>query len=72
MAQLGQFALALAFTVAVYAIAASLYGIRIKNDRLIASGRNAGIGVFASLTGRHPVAGIPFSCKRFLDRIHPG
>ena len=50
MAQLGQFALALAFTVAVYAIAASLYGIRIKNDRLIASGRNAGIGVFASLT----------------------
>ncbi len=50
MAQLGQFALALAFTVAVYAIAASLYGIRIKNDRIIASGRNAGIGVFVSLS----------------------
>ena len=50
MAQFGQFSLVLAFVLAIYSIAASLVGIRLKNDRLIASGRNAGIGVFASLS----------------------
>ena len=50
MAQFGQFSLVLAFVLAIYSIAASLLGIRLKNDRLIASGRNAGIGVFASLS----------------------
>jgi cytochrome c-type biogenesis protein CcmF len=44
MAQLGQFALALSLVVAVYAIVASLVGIRARNDKLIASGRNAAIG----------------------------
>src|SRR5262245_61046163 len=43
MAQLGQFALALAFIVALYAIVASLVGIRSRNDKLIASGRNAAL-----------------------------
>jgi cytochrome c-type biogenesis protein CcmF len=43
MAQLGQFALAIAFIVAIYAIVASLVGIRARNDKLIASGRNAAI-----------------------------
>ena len=43
MAQLGQFALAIAFIVAIYAIVASLIGIRSRNDKLIASGRNAAI-----------------------------
>jgi len=43
MAQLGQFALALAFIVTAYAIVASLVGIRARNDKLIASGRNAAI-----------------------------
>jgi len=35
MAQIGQFALALAFVVTVYSIAASLIGIRVKHDKLI-------------------------------------
>ena len=50
MAQLGQFALALAFVVTIYAIGASLLGIRFKNDRWIASGRNAAIGTFVCIT----------------------
>jgi cytochrome c-type biogenesis protein CcmF len=50
MAQIGHFALALAFVVTAYSIVASALGIRLKNDRLIASGRNAAIGVFACLT----------------------
>ena len=50
MSQLGQFGLSLAFAATIYSIGASLVGIRIKNDRLIASGRNAGIGAFAALT----------------------
>src|SRR5688500_11311448 len=49
-AQIGQFALALAFVVTVYSIAASVIGIRARNDKLIASGRNAAIGTFAALT----------------------
>src|SRR5436309_1033341 len=51
MAQVGQFALTLAFVVTLYSIAASLIGIRLKNDKLIASGRNAAIGVFVLITG---------------------
>jgi len=43
MAQFGQFALAIAFIVAIYAIVASVIGIRSRNDKLIASGRNAAI-----------------------------
>ena len=43
MAQLGQFALALAFVVTAYSIVASLVGIRFKNDKLIDSGRNAAL-----------------------------
>jgi cytochrome c-type biogenesis protein CcmF len=50
MAQLGQFALTLAFVVTLYAVGASLLGIRLKNDKLIASGRNAVIGTFACVT----------------------
>src|SRR2546425_1802068 len=50
MAQIGQFALALAFVVTVYSIAASLIGIRVKHDKLIASGRNAAVGTFVCLT----------------------
>ncbi len=51
MAAFGQFALALAFVVTVYSIGASVLGIRLGNDRLIASGRNAGIGAFACISG---------------------
>lgn len=50
MAQIGQFALALAFVVTAYSVIASLLGIRRKNDKLIASGRNAAIGAFVSIT----------------------
>jgi cytochrome c-type biogenesis protein CcmF len=50
MGQVGQFSLALAFVVTIYSIAASLLGIRIKNDRLIASGRNAAVAVFVLIS----------------------
>jgi cytochrome c-type biogenesis protein CcmF len=50
MAQVGQFALALGFVVTLYSIIASLLGIRLKNDKLIASGRNAAIGTFICIT----------------------
>jgi cytochrome c-type biogenesis protein CcmF len=50
MAQVGQFALALAVVVSAYSIVASLLGIRLKNDKLIASGRNAAVGTFACVT----------------------
>src|SRR5688572_22168836 len=50
MAQIGQFALALAFVVTMYSVAASLLGIRIKSDKLIASGRNAALAVFVAMT----------------------
>jgi cytochrome c-type biogenesis protein CcmF len=50
MAPLGQFALSLALVTTLYAIGASLVGIRLRSDRLIASGRNAGIATFAALT----------------------
>jgi cytochrome c-type biogenesis protein CcmF len=50
MAHFGQFSLALAFVITIYSIAASLLGIRLKNDKLIASGRNAAIGTFVCIT----------------------
>jgi cytochrome c-type biogenesis protein CcmF len=50
MAQLGQFALAIAFIVATYAIVASLIGIRSRNDKLIASGRNAALCNFIAIS----------------------
>ena len=50
MAQIGQFALALAFVVTAYSIVASLICIRFKHDKLIASGRNAAIGAFVCIT----------------------
>jgi cytochrome c-type biogenesis protein CcmF len=50
MAQLGHFALALGLVVTAYSIVASLLGIRLKNDKLIASGRNAAIGACACIT----------------------
>ena len=49
-AQFGQFALALAFVATLYSIVASLVGIRYRNDKLIASGRNAAVCTFIALT----------------------
>ena len=65
MAQFGQFSLVLALVLAIYSIAASLVGIRLKNDRLIASGRNAGIGVFASLSAAIGTLGYLFLISDF-------
>src|SRR6476661_8604783 len=50
MAQVGQFALALAFVVSAYSVIASLIGIRIKNDKIIASGKHAAIATFLCIT----------------------
>jgi cytochrome c biogenesis factor len=41
MAEVGQFALALAFITAIYAGIVSVVGLRLGNERLVASGRNA-------------------------------
>ena len=50
MAEVGQVALALTFVTAIYAGVASFVGVRLGNERLVASGRNAVIGAFAALT----------------------
>src|SRR5215475_15130306 len=50
MVQVGQFALALAFVMTAYSIVASLVGIRLKNDKLIASGKRAAVGTFICIT----------------------
>src|SRR5436190_21291094 len=49
-AQFGQFALALAWVVTAYSVIASLLGIRLKHDKLIASGRNAALGAALCVT----------------------
>ena len=65
MAQVGQFALALAFVVTAYSIAASLIGIRLKNDKLIASGRNAAVAAFLCVTLSIGVLGYLFVVSDF-------
>jgi cytochrome c-type biogenesis protein CcmF len=65
MAQVGQFALALAFVVTAYSIAASLIGIRLKNDKLIASGRNAAVAAFLCVTLSIAVLGYLFVVSDF-------
>src|SRR5438876_3087520 len=64
-AQLGQFALALAWVVTAYSIVASILGIRFKNDRLIASGRNAALGTFACITTAIVCLGYLFAVSDF-------
>ena len=64
-AQLGQFALALAWVVTAYSIVASILGIRFKNDKLIASGRNAALGTFASITTAIVCLGYLFAVSDF-------
>lgn len=65
MAQVGQFALAVAFVVTLYSIAASLIGIKTQNDKLIASGRNAAICTFAALTAAVAALGYLFVTNDF-------
>src|SRR5215468_6496830 len=50
MVQVGQFALALALVLTAYSIIASLVGIRLKNDKLIDSGKRAAVGTFICVT----------------------
>ncbi|HEY2385130.1 MAG TPA: heme lyase CcmF/NrfE family subunit [Terriglobia bacterium] len=64
-AQIGQFALALAWVVTAYSIVASLLGIRLKNDSLIASGRNAALAAFASITTSIVCLGYLFAVSDF-------
>src|SRR5581483_1388513 len=64
-AQIGQFALAFAWVVTAYSIVASLLGIRLKNDNLIASGRNAALGTFASITTAIVCLGYLFAISDF-------
>src|SRR5690349_18233270 len=67
-AQIGQFALALAFVVTAYSIIASLLGIRLKNDNLIASGRNACLGAFVCITTAIICLGYLFAVSDFSIR----
>jgi cytochrome c-type biogenesis protein CcmF len=64
-AQFGQFALALAWVVTAYSVVASLLGIRLKNDKLIASGRNAALGTCASITTAIVCLGYLFAVSDF-------
>jgi len=65
MAQIGQFALALAWVVTAYSIVASLLGIRLKHDNLIASGRNAALGTFVCITTAIACLGYLFAVSDF-------
>jgi cytochrome c-type biogenesis protein CcmF len=65
MAQIGQFALALALVVTAYSIIASLLGIRLKHDNLIASGRNAALGACLCITTAMGCLGYLFAVSDF-------
>ena len=64
-AQLGQFALALAWVVTAYSVLASILGIRFKHDKLIASGRNAALGAAACITTAIVCLGYLFAVSDF-------
>src|SRR5438876_2809955 len=68
MAQIGQFALALAWVVTAYSIVASLLGIRLKHDNLIASGRNAALGTAVCITTAIGCLGYLFAVSDFSIR----
>src|SRR5881409_80890 len=65
MAQIGQFALALAWVVTAYSIVASLLGIHLKHDKLVASGRNAALGTFVCITSAIACLGYLFAVSDF-------
>ena len=64
-AQIGQFALTLAWVVTAYSVLASLLGIRLKHDKLIASGRNAALGTFVCITTSIACLGYLFAVSDF-------
>jgi cytochrome c-type biogenesis protein CcmF len=65
MSQVGQFSLALAFIVTLYSIVASVIGIRTRNDKLIASGRNAAIANCVAITAAVVTLGYLFVTNDF-------
>src|SRR3989442_4651445 len=65
MAQIGQFALALAWVVTAYSIVASLLGIRLKHDKLIASARNAALATTVCITAAIVCLGYLFVVSDF-------
>jgi cytochrome c-type biogenesis protein CcmF len=71
-AQLGQFALALAWVVTAYSVVASLIGIRFKHDKLIASGRNAALGTAACITTSILCLGYLFAVSDFSVKYIAG
>jgi cytochrome c-type biogenesis protein CcmF len=71
-AQLGQFALALAWVVTAYSLLASLLGIRFKHDKLIASGRNAALGTTACITVAIVCLGYLFAVSDFSVKYIAG
>ena len=71
-AQLGQFALALAWVVTAYSVVASILGIRFKHDKLIASGRNAALGAFACITTAIVCLGYLFAVSDFSVKYIAG
>src|SRR5262245_27029232 len=64
-AQLGQFALALAWVVTAYSVVASILGIRLRHDKLIASARNAALGATACITTAFVCLGYLFMVSDF-------
>jgi cytochrome c-type biogenesis protein CcmF len=64
-AQFGQFALALAWVITAYSVIASLLGIRLKHDKLIASGRNAALGATLCITTAIGCLGYLFAVSDF-------
>ena len=64
-AQIGQFALALAWVVTAYSVVASILGIRFKHDKLIASGRNAALGTAFCITTAIACLGYLFAVSDF-------
>src|SRR5215510_2815093 len=64
-AQFGQFALALAWVISAYSVIASLLGIRLKHDKLIASARNAALGTTICITTSIACLGYLFAVSDF-------
>src|SRR5262245_53875870 len=64
-AQFGQFALALAWVVTAYSVVASILGIRLRHDKLIASARNAALGATACITTAFVCLGYLFMVSDF-------
>jgi cytochrome c-type biogenesis protein CcmF len=71
-AQLGQFALALAWVVTAYSVVASILGIRLKHDKLIASGRNAALGAAVCITTAIVCLGYLFAVSDFSIKYIAG